>query len=97
MSALAEWRAQPVDGYWLEHCEGFRVEGPRGRLGVVERVLRDGEGRVSGIVVLGGLLGTRRRVESVDAIEAIVPAAQTIRLGASASAGGGPATERRTG
>ena len=30
----------PVDeNYWLGHCEGFRVVGPGGRVGVVERVV----------------------------------------------------------
>jgi len=97
MSALVEQTARPDDGdYWLAHCEGFRVEGPHGRLGVVERVLRDDDGRVSAIVVLGGLLGTRRRVAGVDAIAAVVPAAQTIRLRAPEDRGGGLATERRT-
>jgi hypothetical protein len=30
----------PVDeDYWLRHCEGFRVDGPEGRLGIVEHVV----------------------------------------------------------
>lgn len=30
----------PVDeNYWLGHCEGFRVDSPGGRLGIVEHVV----------------------------------------------------------
>lgn len=30
----------PVDeNYWLGHCEGFQVDGPCGRIGVVEHVV----------------------------------------------------------
>jgi hypothetical protein len=30
----------PVDeDYWLGHCQGFRVDGPEGRVGVVEHVV----------------------------------------------------------
>ena len=44
------WREPGADGqepfsplpedteYWVRHCEGFRVDSPRRRLGVVERV-----------------------------------------------------------
>jgi hypothetical protein len=29
----------PMDsGYWLHHCDGFRVDGPHGRIGVVDHV-----------------------------------------------------------
>jgi hypothetical protein len=30
----------PVDeNYWLGHCEGFQVDGPGGRVGIVEHVV----------------------------------------------------------
>jgi hypothetical protein len=33
-------KSPPLDqDYWLGHCEGFRVDGPDGRLGIVEHVV----------------------------------------------------------
>ena len=34
------WSPWPVDeAYWLAHCEGFQVDGPDGRIGVVDHVV----------------------------------------------------------
>jgi hypothetical protein len=40
--------------YWLERCEGFRVEAPDGRIGFVEAVLVSSEtGRAATLLVRG--------------------------------------------
>ena len=45
--------------YWLAHCEGFRVDSPDGRLGVVELALADEHGEPAGLVVRAGIFGKR--------------------------------------
>jgi hypothetical protein len=54
--------------YWLVHGDGFRVDGPDGRIGTVMRTI-EGSGT---LVIRTGLLGTHRlavRFDDVDAIE----------------------------
>jgi hypothetical protein len=41
--------------YWVDHCEGYRVESEHGRLGVVEEVWKD-RGETT-IAVRAGVLG----------------------------------------
>ena len=36
---VARHRCSWVDGYWLAHSEGYRVDGPDGHLGFVEQVV----------------------------------------------------------
>src|SRR4051812_8351105 len=48
----------PVGRYWLANCVGFRVEGSRGRRGIVERVARTPEG-TDALLVRRGALGGR--------------------------------------
>jgi hypothetical protein len=69
----------PFDrGYWLAHCEGFRVDADGGRLGFVERV-EPAEGGIV-LAVRAGRFG--RRVLLVDAgdVDFIVPRAQRLWL-----------------
>jgi hypothetical protein len=48
LSAMSSFVEHPLfwtDAYWLEHCEGFRVDSPDGCLGYVEEVAwSDGRG-----------------------------------------------------
>jgi hypothetical protein len=39
MTTFADHPIFWTDAYWLEHCEGFRVDSPDERLGYVEEVL----------------------------------------------------------
>jgi hypothetical protein len=60
--------------YWLGNCHSFRVDTPRGRLGIVEEVLYDaGRRRPARLVVRRGVLGTRRTLVPVDQVEEIEP------------------------
>ncbi len=59
--------------YWLDHCEGFHVEGPRGRVGVVEGVGRGGDGQPTSLMVRYGLLRRRVREVPVDEIAELDP------------------------
>ena len=47
----------PVDeAYWLAHCEGFQVDGPDGRIGVVDHVMYESRLDVPDVVsVASGL------------------------------------------
>ena len=59
--------------YWLGRCEGFRVEGPRGRVGVVEAVGRGGDGSPASLSVRCGLLRRRVREVPVDEVAELDP------------------------
>jgi hypothetical protein len=81
------------DGYWLEHCEGFRVECDRGRLGFVEEVREPSTPFDRGVLgVRAGVLGRRLLLVPVDEVAHIVPRAETIWLKSSARIAG---SERR--
>src|ERR671931_1216907 len=60
--------------YWLCRCEGFRVDSPTGRLGLVEAV-RFGSrlDRPDELLIRGGILGTRLLVVSVSDVQAVMP------------------------
>ena len=64
--------------YWLAHCEGFRVDGIGGRIGIVEEV-RDADGEPL-LAVRAGLLGRRVLLVPADAVFEIVPRAMRIWL-----------------
>lgn len=67
--------------YWLGHAEGYRVDGPGGRLGYVEEVRRGGDHPRDTVLAVraGGLV---RRVLLVPAAEVafVVPRAERIWL-----------------
>jgi hypothetical protein len=65
--------------YWIEHCEGFRVDGHRGRIGVVEEVRKPRNGNAV-LVIRAGVLGRRVIEISVTEIFEIVPRARRLRL-----------------
>jgi hypothetical protein len=73
-------RARSWDAdYWLCRCEGFSVDGPAGRLGVVEEV-RFGSrlDRPDTIVVRGGLLGSRILLVPVSDVREVAPRQQRL-------------------
>ncbi len=71
--------------YWIRNCQGFRVDGPEGRVGVVEDVLYGQDpSEPAALLVRAGLLGLRIEVVPVDAVETIDPKRTRIGLGAGA-------------
>ena len=69
------------EDYWLCRCEGFRVDSPTGRLGVVAGV-RFGSrlDRPDELVVRGGLLGNRIIIIPVSEIVDVRPPEERIAL-----------------
>jgi hypothetical protein len=59
--------------YWLRHCEGFRADGPDGRLGHVRGVRFGSSGEPEVLEVQAGLLGRRTLLISVSQVEEIIP------------------------
>lgn len=60
--------------YWLAHCEGFSVESPGGRVGLVQDVRCSLDScDVNALVVRCGRLGRQVVVVPVHQIEAVVP------------------------
>lgn len=69
------------DDYWLRHCHGFRVDIPRGRLGIVEDVLYGAEhDRPSALAVRGGFFGRRLELVSVEDVDTVDPRHKRIVL-----------------
>lgn len=58
-------------GYWLHHCDGFRVDGPDGRIGVVDHVEPGLGANVPDVVaVASGLWRIRlTRIPLTDVVE----------------------------
>jgi uncharacterized protein with ACT and thioredoxin-like domain len=67
------------DDYWLCRCEGFRVDAPAGRVGLVEAV-RFGSrlDRPDELLVRGGVLGNRQLVVAVSDVQRVIPRQQRI-------------------
>lgn len=66
--------------YWLAHCEGYRVESPAGRLGLVEEVIPPSGQRPGLLAVRGGLLGRRLLLVPVSDVAFVVPRALRLFL-----------------
>lgn len=65
--------------YWLRRCEGFRVEGPDGRLGFVEEARLDGRAdEPVALVVHGSAPG--RVVVPVSEVAEVLPLEERILL-----------------
>jgi hypothetical protein len=72
---------QVGNGYWLRHCHGFRVDSPRGRLGIVEDVLYGAEhDRPSALAVRGGLFGQRLELVSIETVDTVEPSRKRLTL-----------------
>jgi hypothetical protein len=68
-------------GYWLAHCEGYRVDGAEGRIGFVEEVRENpGDPRSPVLAVRAGRLGRRVLIVPSEAVQFIVPRARRIWL-----------------
>ena len=70
----------PLDqGYWLGHCEGFRVDGPEGRLGIVEHVVyRSRADRPDVVAVTSGLWRARTAEVPVADVTEVWPAQERL-------------------
>ena len=55
--------------YWLAHSDGYRVDGPAGRLGTVMRVI-DGD---QTLVIRTGMLGNSTLLARYDQVERLEP------------------------
>ena len=68
-------------GYWLAHCEGYRVDSPDGRVGVVEHVrLAPDSGRPELLAVRSGLFVPRSLLVPADRVEGVVPRERRVIL-----------------
>ena len=69
------------DDYWLCRCEGFRVESPTGRVGVVAEVRFESRvDRPDELVVRGGPFGNRVTVIPVAEVADVLPRHERIVL-----------------
>ena len=66
----------PVDEeYWLGHCEGFRVDGPEGHIGVVDHlVYRSRADRPDIVAVTAGIWRARTAEVAVADVVEVRPA-----------------------
>jgi hypothetical protein len=65
-------------GHWLEHCTGFRVDGPGGHLGYVDEVLLDPDGHAPQALVVRG---ARTTVVPVGEVVRLLPAQERVVVG----------------
>jgi hypothetical protein len=76
-----ETRPEFDRGYWLSHCEGYRVDGSEGRIGFVEEVRTNpGNSDLPLLAVRAGRLGRRVLIVPSEAVQFIVPRARRIWL-----------------
>jgi CelD/BcsL family acetyltransferase involved in cellulose biosynthesis len=73
-----------VDGprfYWLCHSEGFRVDTPEGRLGLVEAVMfRVRPTNPDALIVRAGVLGRRLVIVPIEIVADVLPRKERILL-----------------
>jgi len=76
-----ETRPEFDRGYWLAHCEGYRVDGAGGRIGFVEEVRSNpGDAEAPLLAVRAGRLGRRVMIVPSESVQFIVPRARRIWL-----------------
>jgi hypothetical protein len=67
--------------YWLARCEGFRVDTPEGRLGLVEAVMfKVRPTEPDALIVRTGILGRRLVIVPIDDVADVTPRRQRIML-----------------
>lgn len=67
--------------YWVGRCEGFRVDSPDGRFGLVEAVMfRRRPDEPDALVVRAGVLGRRLVLVPIDDVADVVPRRKRIVL-----------------
>lgn len=62
--------------YWLEHSDGFRVDGPAGRIGTVLRAIEGSEV----LIVRTGILGNHSVMVPFSEVERLEPWCQRLAL-----------------
>jgi hypothetical protein len=68
-------------GDWAHRCEGFRLDGPSGRLGTVQRVLFDlASGEPAWLQIRTGLFARRSEAIPIEDIESIDPLRRRITV-----------------
>jgi hypothetical protein len=67
-------------GYWLRHCEGYRVDTPGGPIGFVETVFFFEEEEPVAIAVRTGASDTRIVLVPLEEVEAIRPECEVVAL-----------------
>lgn len=72
--------------YWLGHCEGYRVFGPEGRVGIVEAVLGE-EDEPRTLAVREGLFALRIVHVPIEDVVEVQPRAERIVLRSSPERG----------
>jgi hypothetical protein len=70
-----------ADHDWLVRCEGFRVDGPDGRLGTVSAVGCDADGDPAWLEVRNGLFFRQTIMIGFADIEVVNPAARRLMSG----------------
>lgn len=67
--------------YWLGRCEGFRVDAPEGRYGLVEAVMfRVRPDEPDALIVRAGVLGRRLTIVPIEDVGDVVPRRQRVVL-----------------
>ncbi len=67
--------------YWLCRCEGFRVDSPEGRFGLVEAVMfRKRPDEPDALIVRAGVLGRRLVLVPIDDVEDVLPRRERVVL-----------------
>lgn len=75
--------------YWLCHSEGFRVDTPEGRLGLVEAVMfRVRPNQPDALIVRAGVLGRRLVIVPIETVADVLPRKERILLGRVPDLGG---------
>lgn len=74
-------RSEIDTAYWLAHCEGYRVDGAEGRIGLVEEVRLGPQHPDDTILAVRmGVLGRRVALIPASAVALVVPRAERIWL-----------------
>ncbi len=67
--------------YWLGHCEGFRVDSPEGRFGLVEAVMfRTRPDEPDALIVRVGVLGRKLIIVPIEDVADVTPRRERIVL-----------------
>jgi len=67
--------------YWLGRCEGFRVDSPEGRFGLVEAVMfRVRPDEPDALIVRSGMLGRKLVIVPLEDVDDVLPRRQRVVL-----------------
>ena len=82
-------------GYWLRHCEGYRVFDATGPIGYVEAVLTTDDDELHSLVVRVGRVFTVLVTFPVEAVEGLDPATERVFVVSPVPTGEGEARQLR--